>query len=58
LLSDTTELKLSIEALRRKTDNNTKNIEIVFKYLDELIEKAENPKPRKPIGFLLPKKKK
>jgi hypothetical protein len=58
LLSDTTELKLAIEEIRKKTDNNTKNIEIVFKYLDELIEKAENPKPRKQIGFTLPKKKK
>lgn len=58
LLSDTTELKLAVEEIRRKTDNNTKNIEIVFKYLDELIEKAENPKPRRPIGFALPKKKK
>jgi len=57
LLSDTTELKLAIEEIRRKTDNNTKNIEIVFKYLDELVEKAENPKPRKQIGFALPKKK-
>lgn len=29
----------------------TKNIELVFNYLDELIEKQENPKPQKQIGF-------
>lgn len=57
LLSDTTELKLTIEEIRKKTENNTKNIEIVFKYLDELIEKTENPIPRKQIGYKLPSKK-
>lgn len=58
LLSDRTELKLAIEEIRKKTDNNTKNIEVVFQYLDELLEKKEKPKPRKQIGFTLPKKKK
>jgi hypothetical protein len=28
-----------------------KNIELVFSYLDELIENQEKPKPRKQIGF-------
>jgi len=57
-LSDNTELRLAIEEIRKKTDNNSKNIEIVFKYLDELLEKREDQKPRKTIGYKLSVKKK
>jgi hypothetical protein len=58
MLMDNTELRLAIEKLERKTDNHTKNIELVFQYLDELRETAvENKKPRKQIGYRLPKKK-
>ncbi|HQQ93918.1 MAG TPA: ORF6N domain-containing protein [Bacteroidia bacterium] len=55
---DNTELRLAIEEIRKKTDNNTKNIEVVFQYLDELIQKKENQKPRKQIGYKVPRKKK
>ena len=48
----TTELKLEIEQIKNKISNQNQNIELVFKYLDELIEKNENPKPRKRIGYL------
>ena len=51
MLSDNTELRLGIEELRKKTDNNTKNIEVVFQYLDELLDKKENEKPREQIGY-------
>lgn len=57
LLTENTDLRLAIEKLEKKTDNNTKNIEVVFKYLDELIEKKENQKPRKQIGYKVPKRK-
>lgn len=57
MLLDNTELRLAIEEIKRKTENNTKNIEVVFQYLDELLEKKENPKPRKQIGYKVPKKK-
>lgn len=57
MLLDNTELRLAIEEIRKKTDNNSKNIEVVFKYLDELLEKREDKKPRKPIGYKLPVKK-
>lgn len=57
MLLDNTELRLAIEEIRKKTDNNSKNIEIVFKYLDELIDKKENQTPRKSIGYKLPSKK-
>lgn len=55
LLTDNTELRLAIEKLERKTENNTKNIEVVFKYFDELTDKKETP--RIPIGFKIKKKK-
>ena len=51
MVTDNTELRLAIEKLERKTENNTKNIEVVFKYFDELLEKQENPKPRQAIGY-------
>lgn len=57
MLLDNTELRLAIEKLEKKTENNSKNIEIVFRYFDELTDKQDNPKPRKQIGFKLPKKK-
>ena len=49
-----TELKFEIERIKKKIDNHDKNIEIVFRYFDELLEKKA--KPRKKIGFKLPKK--
>ena len=58
MLTDNTELRLAIEKLERKTENHTKNIEVVFKYLDELLEKKDNSRPRKAIGYKIPKKKK
>jgi len=56
-LIDNIELRLAFEDIKKKTENNTKNIELVFQYLDELLEKNENPKPRREIGYKLPKKK-
>jgi regulator of replication initiation timing len=56
MLSDNTELRLDIEKIKRKLDNQDKNMEIVFRYLDELLDKKENPKPRVKIGYKLPKK--
>lgn len=45
-LTDNTELRLIIEELRKKTDNNTKNIEVVFLPIvignfDELLDKKD-----------------
>ena len=40
-----------IEKLKRKTENNTKNIEIVFRPFNELSEEKGNSKPRKQISF-------
>jgi hypothetical protein len=54
-LMDNTELRLAIEEIRQKTKNNTKNIEIVFSYFDELINNKENPQTRERIGCKLEK---
>lgn len=51
MLTDTLSLKLDIENVKKKLESHDKNIELVFNYLDELMEKQENPKPRKQIGF-------
>ncbi|MGE0567868.1 MAG: hypothetical protein AB7O73_07955 [Bacteroidia bacterium] len=50
-----TELRLELEKIKTKVDNQDKNIEIVFRYFDELLERKEQP--RKQIGYKLPKKK-
>jgi phage regulator Rha-like protein len=51
MLMDTTVLQLEIEKIKKKLDNHDKNIELVFTYLDQLIDKQESPTPRKEIGF-------
>jgi len=51
VLFDTISLKLDIENIKKKLENQDKTIELVFSYFDELLEKQENPKPRKMIGF-------
>jgi phage regulator Rha-like protein len=51
MLLDTLSMKLDIEEIKRRLNNQYKNLELVFSYLDKLIEKRENPTTRKPIGF-------
>ncbi|WP_353168257.1 ORF6N domain-containing protein [Flavobacterium sp.] len=51
VVTDTINLKLEIEEIRKKLNNHDKNIELVFNYLDELMEKQENTEPRKKIGY-------
>lgn len=52
ILADNTDIRLEIEQIKNKLDNQDKNMEIVFKYLDELLEKQEHPNPpRKRIGY-------
>lgn len=50
-LLENTEVRLEIEQIKKKLDHHGKNIELVFQYLDELIEKSENEKPREKIGY-------
>lgn len=51
MLLDTTEMKLDIAKIQKKLENQGKNIELVFTYLDELIEKKDDEKPRTKIGY-------
>ncbi len=50
-LTDNLSLKLDIEEIKKKLSSHSKNIELVFSYLDELIEKKDNEKPRTKIGY-------
>ncbi|HQS52361.1 MAG TPA: ORF6N domain-containing protein, partial [Daejeonella sp.] len=45
MLTDNTEIRLEVEKIKNKLDNQDKNMEIVFRYLDELLEKQERPLP-------------
>ncbi|NBL65794.1 ORF6N domain-containing protein [Flavobacterium sp. NST-5] len=51
MLLDTTEIRLDIAQIQKKLENQDKNIELVFSYLDELTEKDEKVKPRNKIGY-------
>ena len=49
--AEQTEIWLAIEKIKTKLDNQDKNMEIVFRYLDELIDKKEGVQERKRIGY-------
>lgn len=51
MLLDTTEMKLDIVQIQKKLENQGKNIELVFSYLDELTEKKDEEKSRTKIGY-------
>lgn len=50
-MADNSEMRLEIEQIRKKVDQHSQNIELVFSYLDELLRKAETTEPRKQIGY-------
>lgn len=51
MLLDTTEMKIDILQIQKKLENQGKNIELVFSYLDEMNDKNEKEKPRTKIGY-------
>ena len=51
MLTDTLQLQLDIESIKKRLANQDKNIELVFNYLDELMEKQKEPEPRKRVGY-------
>lgn len=57
MLASNTELRWEIEEIKKKLRNQSQNLEIVFGYLDELIEKKTDPEPRKHIGYRIPQSK-
>lgn len=58
ILMDNMSIRLEIEEIRKKLNNQDKNIELVFNYLDELIEKHESKIPIKIKGFKQSEKEK
>ena len=51
-LNSYSELRLEIEQIKKKLNNQDKNMEVVFQYLDELADKKQQPVPeRKRIGY-------
>lgn len=49
--SDNLNFKNEIENIKKKQSNQDKNIELVFTYLDELMEKEEPKEERNKIGY-------
>ncbi|MBP9068411.1 MAG: ORF6N domain-containing protein [Bacteroidia bacterium] len=56
MLFDNTELRLAIEDLRNQTEDNSKNIDLIFQHLDKFLEKHREPVPMKKIGYEIPEK--
>jgi hypothetical protein len=51
MLFDNTELRLEIEKIKSKINSQDKSMEIVFRYLDEMIDRKVEPQERKRIGY-------
>lgn len=51
MLTDNLTLKLDVEDIKKKLSNQSKNIELLFEYLDQLSDKKENEKPIIKIGY-------
>ncbi len=50
-VSDNLKLRLEVEMIKKKLINHDKNIELVFTYLDEMMEKQDNTVERIKIGY-------
>ncbi|MBE5319648.1 ORF6N domain-containing protein [Pedobacter sp. MR2016-19] len=50
-----TEIRLEVEKIKKKVDNQDKNIEVIFRYFDEILE--QKAQPRKEIGYKISKEK-
>lgn len=50
-LSNNLSSKIDIEEIKRRLDNNDKNVELLFSYLDEMMDKNENKVERIKIGY-------
>ena len=55
LLASNLDLRLEVEKIKKKVDNQDKNIEVIFRYFDELLE--QKAQPRKEIGYKISKEK-
>ena len=50
-ISEKLNTKLELDQIKQKISKNSKNLELVFRYLDKLIEKEKPKGPRKRIGY-------
>ena len=50
-LSNNLNSKIDIEEIKKRLDNNDKNVELLFSYLDEMIEKQDKKVERNKIGY-------
>ena len=50
-INDNLKIRLEIEKIKKNLSHQNKNIELVFNYLDKLMEKKENQQPRRKIGY-------
>ena len=50
-LTDNLKIKEEIEEIKKKLANQNKNIELVFSYLDEMMEKKDKKVERNKIGY-------
>lgn len=55
MLIENLSLRMEIETIKKKLESQDKSIDLVFSYLDELMEKHENPPQRQLIGFKINK---
>ncbi len=51
MLFDTTEIRLVIEEIIKRADKQDKSIELIFQYVDEIMQKKETQSPRTAIGY-------
>ena len=51
MLADNSDLRIDFEIMKKKIENQGKNIELVFQYVDELMEKKEIITEREKIGY-------
>ena len=57
ILIDTLSMKLDIDEIKQEVIKQDKSIDLIFTYLDKLIQKQKDPKERNKIGYKIPRKK-
>jgi hypothetical protein len=51
MLANTLKIQLDIEMIKNRLENQDHEIELMFNYLSELMDKHTRPEPRNQIGF-------
>ncbi len=56
MMMSNAELRLELEMIKKKINKHDKNIELVFQYIDKLLEVKRETKPLTQIGYKITKK--